>query len=135
MPEAATAPGRDLHDRGIRERTASRPRAGLRIAACGVALLALAACGGGRTEVAFDGVSYSASAARGDTPERFVASAGPVSAGLAGAVRAAEHAGKRYCIGAYGSSDIAWQTGPESDPATLPVEGDAVTLEGRCAPW
>ncbi|WP_147298854.1 hypothetical protein [Rhodosalinus sediminis] len=97
--------------------------------------MALAACGGGRTEVAFDGGSYSASAARGETVERFIASARPVSAGRAGAVRAAEHAGKRYCIETFGSSDIDWTTGPDSDPAALPVAGDAVTLEGRCAPW
>jgi hypothetical protein len=115
-------------------RSSGAGRAGLRLAA-GAALLALAACGGGRTEVAFDGVSYNASAARGETVDRFIASARPVSAGLAGAVRAAEHAGKRYCIAQYGSSDIAWRTGPESDPAALPVAGDAVTLEGRCAPW
>jgi hypothetical protein len=132
MPEAATAQWCDRHG-GDRQRT-PRGAPGLRVAA-GAALLALAACGGGRTEVAFDGVSYSASAARGETVERFTASARPVSAGRAGAVRAAEHAGKRYCIETFGSSDIDWTTGPESVPATLPVAGDAVTLEGRCAPW
>lgn len=106
----------------------------LQIAALGCALT-LAACGGGRTEIAFQGEVYRATSTAGDPRESFTATARPVGAGPAGAVLAAEHEGKRYCIENFGTSDIVWDIGPDSDPAALPVEGDAVTLAGTCDPW
>jgi hypothetical protein len=103
-----------------------------RVAALGAVLLA-AGCGG-RSEIAFDGQVYRANATQGETRQEFSVSARPVSAGSEGALLAAEHEAKRYCILNYGSSRIAWTVGPDTTGTALPVDGDTLTLSGACDP-
>ena len=107
---------------------AARPR----IAALGLVIV-LAGCGG-RTEIAFEGETYRASVSRGETRAAFGVTVRRVSDGLDGAVQAGEYEAIRYCIENFGSSRIAWDVGPQTPRAALPVEGDALSMRGACDP-
>lgn len=45
---------------------------------------------------------------------------------------AGRHGGTVYCIGNYGTSEIEWSLGPDSDPAQLRIVDDKLTLSGTC---
>lgn len=51
---------------------------------------------------------------------------------LDSARKAGRDRGYRYCIENYGTSDIEWTVGPESDPAQLQLVDGAVTFRGTC---
>ncbi len=81
----------------------------------------------------FDGQSFKAKAkAERSDRQHFVASVKPVSNSLDGAIEAAEHQGIRHCIEYFGTSDIDWEVGPNTDPAALVVEDDTLTFMGTC---
>ena len=108
----------------------------------GIMLAALAAvaagCGPAKEDlIRFDGQVFRTGASNvkgAETRAAFSSTAKPVSASFDGARAAAEYEGIRYCIENYGNSRIEWSVGPETDPATLTVEGDTLTFRGRCAP-
>lgn len=56
--------------------------------------------------------------------------------GAAISLDAARKAGRdrayRYCIENYGTSDIDWIVGPDTDPAQLQLVDGALTLRGTC---
>ncbi|MCV2890192.1 hypothetical protein [Ruegeria aquimaris] len=45
---------------------------------------------------------------------------------------AGRHGGTVYCIGNYGTSEIEWSLGPDSDPAQLRIVDDKLTFSGTC---
>ncbi|MDA7426609.1 hypothetical protein [Thalassococcus lentus] len=77
---------------------------------------------------------YRGSAKAENRKERdyFIATAGPVSTSLDGAIQAAAHQGVQHCIKYYGTSEIEWTVGPDTDADALAVDNDKITLMGRC---
>ncbi len=53
---------------------------------------------------------------------------------LDGAREAARYEGTKYCITNYGTSEVDWSIGPETEPARLSVSDGAITFRGRCDP-
>ena len=45
---------------------------------------------------------------------------------------AGRHGGTVYCIANYGTSEIEWSLGPDSDPAQLRIVDDKFTFSGTC---
>ena len=98
-----------------------------------IATLCLAACSGGREQVAFDGKFFRASldTDRGSRQD-FTLAVRPVSASLLGAKEAGRYEATVYCVNRYGRSDIAWEIGPDDPDESLPISNDTLTLQGRC---
>ena len=101
-------------------------------------VLALGACDRlnlniGKRDNAFDGQFYRGSAkSEAKARQFFVASARPVSKSLDGAVQAAEFEAVSHCIKYFGTSDIAWEVGPDTPRDALPIENDTLRLKGMC---
>lgn len=109
-----------------------------RIAILGLCLLAVGACGKGpiklgKERIAFDGQNYRirASSDRADR-SMFAVAVRPVSASLQGAREAAAYGATGHCIKYYGTSDIAWTVGPDTDESALPISDDTLTYQGQC---
>lgn len=104
-----------------------------------VLLMAVTACG--RTEralradrVTFDGLTFRSSTNVNKEDRRdFSVTVRKASRNLTAAQEAAEFEANRYCLGAYGGSDIAWSVDPykEADELTA-SEDDTLTIAGRC---
>jgi len=102
-----------------------------------ISTVALAACSGERRadRIAFDGVFFRSNASSIErVRENFEVSVTPVSASLDGAREAGRYEATRYCIANYGSSDIAWDAGPDAEEGTLIIAGDSLLLRGTCTP-
>lgn len=95
--------------------------------------LVLTACGPDDDDLLFDGKFFrtKVKSERGSR-QQFIVTARPVSQSLEGAREASRHAAISYCIERYGSSDIAWLVGPDSEDADLPISDDTLTLQGTC---
>lgn len=88
-----------------------------------------------KSDPTFDGYRFGGKAkAQTEKTERqhFVATVKPVSKSFDGAREAAEHKGIRHCIEYFGTSDIDWEVGPNTDPSALVVDNDSLTYMGTC---
>lgn len=56
----------------------------------------------------------------------------PVSVGYEAAAEAGRFEATKHCIRNFGSSDVAWQVGPDTPPSAVQVVNDTVTFRGRC---
>ena len=100
------------------------------------ALLLVSACGAREEDrIAFDGIYFAArTATLGDDLADFTTTIEGVSAGVHAALEAGRYEGTKYCIANYGTSDIEWSVGPETEPENLVITEDTITLQGRCDP-
>lgn len=64
--------------------------------------------------------------------QEFSVTVSTVSKSLKGAIAAGEYKAIQHCIQYFGTSDIDWTLGPDTDPATLPVVNDSITFRGAC---
>lgn len=116
--------------------TATYPGLAKGAAAAALCLLALAGCNVDKDkQIRFDGHHYRTKAKaveRKASVALFTVEVKNVSQSLKGARAAGEYAGIRYCVVNYGSSQITWEVGPETDPQTLVIEGDTLTFRGTC---
>ena len=62
----------------------------------------------------------------------FAVSVSPLAVNPEGALEAARYQATRYCLLTYGGSDTEWVAGPDTPLSQLPIDGDQVTLRGRC---
>lgn len=86
-----------------------------------------------KERVSFEGIEFRSSAKKIDKDRSiFYSETRPASKSLKGAIEAAEYEGIRYCIKNFGTSTIAWVTGPATDPALLQINGDTLRFEGEC---
>ena len=100
-----------------------------------IATLLLTACSGERRadRIPFDGQYFRTDSKKLDQQRKnFEVTVRPVSASLNGALEAGLHEGTRYCIGNFGTSDIRWVTGPESENGAVPISNDRLVLQGTC---
>lgn len=121
----------------VADRTLDKTRSGLRgglLALC--ALAVLAGCSNNKNRVLFDG-EYFRTKAKSASEDRlsFVVRVPSVDRSLEGAREAGAYEGARYCIENFGTSEIAWVQGPDGDAGTLVVDGNTLTLSGRCVLW
>ncbi len=86
---------------------------------------------------AFDGAYFKTKTSAVDkkaTRAVFTTTITGVSQTLDGARQAAAYEGTRYCIEQYGTSQIAWTIGPDTEPQNLRIVDDKLTFSGRCDP-
>lgn len=105
------------------------------VAICVVALAA--GCNRVKKEdrILFDGFYFPTKASAVDkkaTLSHFDVQVKDASASIDGAREAGRYAGTRYCIEKYGTSDIVWSLGPDSDPSQLRVVDGSLNLRGTC---
>ena len=85
-------------------------------------------------EQRFAGQLYKAKASsRREDRRAFTIEVKPVSASLEGARQAGHYEAVKYCMRAFGSSDMEWQAAPDAAEETLSITEDTLMLEGRCA--
>lgn len=101
-----------------------------------VSALALAGCSGSsEDEILFDGLRFRTKVAPVDkkvSRADFTVTITNATRSLVGAREAGRYEGTRYCIANYGSSDIRWAIGPDSDPSQLRIADDRLTFRGTC---
>jgi hypothetical protein len=51
---------------------------------------------------------------------------------LVGAREAGRYEATKYCINQYGTSDIAWVSGPDVEDGSLTINNDELQLRGAC---
>ncbi|WP_089880005.1 hypothetical protein [Citreimonas salinaria] len=105
---------------------------GLALAGCG--RFGLGWPGSGSSEILFEGQRFNATARAVERRDKqsFVVSVPGAVQSLRGPILAGDHAGKKHCIHFFGTSDIDWTVGPDTDPAALVIEGGALRFAGRC---
>lgn len=109
-------------------------RTGLLVLAASVALTACSGERKRRDQLPFEGIYFKSRAASTREDRRaFTVTVTPVSASLDGARAAGRYEATKYCLRAFGSSDIDWTLAPDAEQATLAVADDTLTLTGRCA--
>ena len=86
-----------------------------------------------RAQVEIEGTRFRAraSADRADRREVTI-TVSPVAVDPEGAKEAGRYQATRYCLLTFGGSDTEWTIGPDQPIEELPVEGDTLTLQGRC---
>lgn len=100
------------------------------------AVVAATGCTRNSDRVYFDGVYFRTKAsATSDDRRSFKVRVPGVDRSLDGARAAGEYEGTRYCIQNFGTSEIDWVIGPDGDAGKLVVEGNTMTLTGRCDLW
>ena len=102
-----------------------------------IALLALSACTQRSARLLFDGNYYPTREKAADRSDRkaFTVTVRRADQGLDGAREAGRHAGSKYCIENFGTSEIEWQSGPDDAPESLVVSNGNLLLAGRCFTW
>ncbi|WP_428928614.1 hypothetical protein [Marinibacterium sp. SX1] len=85
-------------------------------------------------DVLFDGIEFRHKSQARDKSDRkaFQVQVRPVSASITAAREAGKYEATSYCITHFGSSDIKWEIGPETE--VVPIENDTLTFLGRCNP-
>ncbi|MEX0284817.1 MAG: hypothetical protein AB3N23_09415 [Paracoccaceae bacterium] len=106
---------------------------------CSVVLGAslLSACARPEERVLFDGYYFRSDAKPVDKKaglKDFRVRVRKVSQSLDAARAAGQYEGTRYCIKNFGTSEIIWSVGPETEPAYLPIENDQLFFRGQCDP-
>jgi hypothetical protein len=98
-------------------------------------VVALSACGQNEVRPQFDGKEYRTKLSKVDKQrDQFAVAVSPASQSLAGAREAGRFEATKYCIVQYGSSDIAWISGPDVEDGNLTVLDDKLQLRGTCTP-
>lgn len=115
-----------------------RPSSLLKVFCALTILVGLAACGQrNKNQPAFDGFLFKTKTSSVDKKVSladFSATVFDASASLDGAREAGRYEGTKYCIANYGSSNVDWVIGPDSDPSQLTLVDNAITFRGRCDP-
>lgn len=108
---------------------------GILIAFLAAALLA--SCATRQDRVYFDGKYYPAKYRAANKNDRtyFTATIRRVSQGVTPARAAAEHAGRQYCVNYFGTSKIAWISGPDAPLQTIMPSRNRMQVSGKCVVW
>ena len=102
------------------------------------AVSVVSACGvvtSSSDRVLFDGQFFRAKAKHVDKkamPTEFTVVVNGVSASLDGAREAGRFEGTKFCIQNFGSSQILWKVGPDTEPQNLTIADDKLTFAGAC---
>lgn len=86
-------------------------------------------------QVPFDGVVFKSKTKAIDkkvSRADFTSTIYKVSQSLDGAREAARYQGTIYCVTNYGTSDIAWTIGPDTELGRLAIVDNNITFRGKC---
>ncbi len=121
----------------VGDRNLAAKRVGRRIGVLALcAVVAVAACTRTSERVYFNGVYFKTKAkSASDDRRSFVVRVPKVDRSLDGARAAGDYEGTRYCIENFGTSEIDWVRGPDGQGGTLAIDGNTLTLTGRCQLW
>ena len=86
-----------------------------------------------RAQVEIEGTRFRARAsAEREDRRAFSVTVSPVAVDPDGAREAGRYQATRYCLLTFGGSDKEWIISPDLATEELPVDGDTLTLQGRC---
>ena len=86
-----------------------------------------------RTQVEIDGTRFKARANTSSGDKRLIdITVTPVAVNPDAAREAGRYEATKYCLLTFGGSDTEWIIGPDLPIDELPVDGDTLTLQGRC---
>lgn len=87
-----------------------------------------------KNDIAFDGVFFTtkASYVTKDAREHFTVQVMKASKSLDGAKEAGRYQATQYCVENFGSSNIDWISGPDSEPQDLRFDKETLIFEGNC---
>jgi hypothetical protein len=121
----------------VADRKLDGQRGGLRLGLVAVcAVIALAGCTNNKNRVLFDGEYFRTKAkSASDDRRSFVVRVPRADRSPDGARAAGAYEGARYCMESFGTSEIDWVQGPGGDDGTPVIEGNTLTLTGRCVLW
>lgn len=97
-------------------------------------IAAIGALAGCQTQdrILFDGKYFRTKASKVDKQhDQFTVTVRNASQSIEGAREAGRYEATRYCVGKYGSSDIAWAVGPDT-PGALRLVDDKLIFRGAC---
>ncbi|MEP2784003.1 MAG: hypothetical protein ABJO67_11500 [Pseudoruegeria sp.] len=97
-----------------------------------IAGLSLSACAD-KNPQRFDGIAFKTDVdSKRKTRRDFTVSVSPAAASLDGAGQAARWESARHCIKYFGSSDVDWSVGPETDYGQIAISEGKAVFAGRC---
>lgn len=93
----------------------------------------LAGCNDKKDQMTFDGHYFRTKVAKVDKQRHvFTVRIRDVAQSLDGARMAGHHEGVAYCVENYGSSDIAWDVGPDTPVDQLQIVDNTLVFQGVC---
>lgn len=108
------------------------------LCASALALGLVAGCGStisNKERLSFHGIEFNTKAKATDkkvSRHDFTVTVKKATQSLDGAKAAGGYEGKKYCIDTFGSSDVAWTSGPDAENTQLYLDGDTLILQGTC---
>lgn len=87
-----------------------------------------------KNDIAFDGVFFTtkASYVSKESREHFTVEVSKASKSLDGAKEAGRYQATQYCVENFGTSNINWISGPDSEPQDLKFDKETLIFEGNC---
>lgn len=97
------------------------------------AMVALAGCADPADRILFDGKYFPTKVSKVDRQrDQITVTVKNVAQSPEGALAAGRYAAVAYCVGTYGSSDIDWAVGPDTDPSQIRITDNTMTFRGTC---
>lgn len=97
------------------------------------AVIMVAGCSDDDDRVRFDGKFFPTKVSKVDGQrDQIVVTVKQVAQSPKGALAAGRYAAVSYCVGLYGSSDIDWIVGPDTDPSQIRITDNTMTFRGTC---
>lgn len=97
------------------------------------AVIAVAGCQNDNDRIRFDGKYFPTKVSKVDGQrDEIVVTVREVAQSPKGALAAGRYAAVAYCVGLYGSSDIQWVVGPDTDPSQIRITDNTMTFRGTC---
>ncbi|MDA9352089.1 hypothetical protein N9Q74_01910 [Ascidiaceihabitans sp.] len=98
-----------------------------------ICVIPLVACTPSSQIPSFDGIKFRTKLSKVDKQRvQFSVTVLSASQSLAGAREAGRYEATKYCINQYGTSDIAWMSGPDVEDGGLTITNDQLQLRGAC---
>ena len=93
----------------------------------------LAGCKDPADRILFDGKFFPTKVSKVDKQrDQIIVTVKDVAQSPEGALAAGRYAAVAYCVGTYGSSDIEWAVGPDTDPSQIRIVDNTMIFRGTC---
>lgn len=97
------------------------------------AVVMLAGCKSASDRILFDGKYFPTKVSKVDKQrDQILVTVKEVAQSPEGALAAGRFAAVSYCVGTYGSSDIEWAVGPDTNPGQIRIVNNTMTFRGTC---
>ena len=103
------------------------------LALTGAMVVLVAGCSDPADRILFDGKYFPTKVSKVDRQrDEITVTVKNVAQSPEGALAAGRYAAVAYCVGTYGSSDIDWAVGPDTDPGQIRIVDNTMTFRGTC---